>query len=605
MKKLLLTVAFIMVIMSFGFAAYAADWPQFQKDAKNSGIYDSGTALPITLPTKTSVLTEAGGFFGIDSCPIYVTTGDTGYAYVFPSKNLFEYGVSSSGLQLNDSLQLVNPGGFQLSTPASDGSSIYVATNDMFNQIQNKDFTEGADGFAHWATQGSPVFSTTTVDSKTCAKLYEASNIGERSGSLVQTGVSIPSPSTVRLAFAYKYEHTGSAPTQGITVEVKPTTGSTWVEIYPAGTDYYDDGWYYVNFNVTDPAAFPAAGNYDIRFTWNYDIGAGSTATCYFSDCQLIAQSFGVKKITGLGSGTLSLVPGFGGGLGVKKGQSNNPVKYYSDGTDEYLVVGQYGGSNYFCLNPANGDLKWTFDVTGTGGYYWAGAALANGVAIFGDDNGCVHVVPLDQTGSAAEVDQDPATPGVQPYDLEPERGPVSVRSSVCYYDVPGSNIDKLYLTARSKSYGQFGYIYELDYNASTRQIVDKTPRDPDSNGNGGYSTSTPCRYDNYVFFGANGGLYVCEITGGVMGVPNRVADNTGGIQASPVVQKLNNKYYIYATRNIQGGKAFCAEYDPAASPKGSLRWETTAQNFTLQGFAAADGKLFFGDDAGYLYYLH
>lgn len=607
-KRLALIMAVLLLATSLALPAYAADWPQFQRDAKNSGIYDSGTALPTTTPTATSVYLQGGPpqFFGIDSCPIYVTTGGTGYTYVFPTNTLYEHYTSGNSLLLKDSLQLVSPGGFQLSTPASDGSSIYVATNDMFNQTQNKDFTTSLDG---WTTGSSinppPAITQATVSSQTCAKIDEDSPSTNGDG-WVQQSVNIPDNTTVRVAFSYFQQYDDDAPSQhDFLVRVKkssdPDIPANWQTIITTTSATYGS-WLPVNNNISS-SYFPTVGvSYDFRFLFDYNTAADSNDTygC-FTDCQVIVQSFGVKKITGLDTGTLSLDPNFSGGLGTVRGQANTPVKYYSDATGNYLVVGQYGSGSYFCLDPATGNKKWQYTPSPATTFYWAGAAVAKGVAIFGDDNGNVHVVLLNQSGTATEVDQDPNTPGIQPYKLSTTPNE-KVRSSICYYDTGGgaNSTDYLYLTTRTDTSGS---LYQLAYNITTHIIT--AAGNPVSDN---YSTSTPVRYDNYVFFGASG-LYVSQISNGTLGTPASISAGLfspalGAVQSSPVVQKTGSVYNVYATENKANGRAFCINYN-SSNNTSSLGWSTPSQNFVLQGFAAADGKLFYGDDAGYFYYLH
>ncbi|MCR4419025.1 MAG: PQQ-binding-like beta-propeller repeat protein [Clostridia bacterium] len=608
-KTLVIFLALLLVALVAATPALAADWPQFQKDAKNSGIY-TGAALPTgSTATVTSVQTEYGSFFGIDSTPIYVTTNDTGYVYVFPFQKLYEYYTSGNSLVAGSTPLTVDTGGFQLCTPASDGNSIFLGVNTHLNQTQNKDFTTSLDGWTTGSSAGSPEFSQTTVSGKTCARIHENDPSTDGDGYIQQT-VYVPSNSNVRIAFSYLQQYTGSPPSQRlIKVQVKRPSDSTWNTALTITPTAYDT-WVPVNENIST-TYFPNSGvNYDIRFVFDYTTSASSTATCCFTDCQVIAQSMGVEKVTGLGTGALSLNSNFCNL--AQSGQANTPLKYYQNATGSYLLLGKWTGSTggkYFCIDANTGQVKWEYTGGSPKGYYWAGAACVDDVAIFGDEDGKVHVVKLepDQDGNAIEVDQDTNTPGVQAYDLTQSNEPI--RSSICYYDNATGN-DYLYLTSAD------GYLYQLEYNPTTQRIVGAvTPVQPQN-----YCTSTPVRYGDWVYVGmgriyGGSGLWAVPVSGGGFGRPVELVSedpndlNLRIIQSSPVVYPASDtEIYIYVTENNQGGRAVCVKhyYDEEEEQwKSEGRWTYTSQNYVLQGFAAADGKLFYGDDSGYLYYVH
>lgn len=599
MKKLLLIVAVIMVIMSFGFMAYAADWPQFQNNQYNSGIISE--APPTTTPSSASVHLEHGGFFGIDSTPIFVTppSSTTGFVYVFPFQHIYECYRNGSNLTINASKN-VDIGGFQLCTPASDGSSIFLGVNTHFNQTKNKDFTTSLADWTTGSNAGSPEFSQATESGKTCAKIYE-NDVVDGDGYLEQT-VRVPLASNVRLAFSFLQKYTGSAPAQhDVKVMVKREGTSTWNTIYTTSSAIYND-WVPVNENISN-TYFPYSNqNYTVRFVFDYQPASGSTATCCFTDCQIIAQSMGLKKVTGLGTGTLAVDDNF---CNLKEsGQANTPLKYYQNATGSYLLLGNYTsstGAKYFCINAANGTKKWEYTNGAPSGYYWAGAAVVNDAAIFGDEDGKVHVVMLepDNNGNAVEVDQDSTTPGIQPYDINTSSS-AHIRTTINYYDVPGTNEDKLYVVDYD------GYLYQLNYNSSTHIITSGGAGVRASGVN--YSTSSPVRIDDKVFYGA-GGLSVSRISGGNLQTPVSIGTGIGKVQSSPVVYKADDyNYYIYVTENSSSGKAYCVHYyyDTATYDwKSKTIWTFTSGDFTLQGFAAANGDLYFGNDSGYLYALY
>ncbi|MEG3068952.1 MAG: hypothetical protein RQM95_12330 [Syntrophaceticus schinkii] len=335
----------------------------------------------------------------------------------------------------------------------------------------------------------------------------------------------VPLASNVRLAFSFLQKYTGSAPAQhDVKVMVKREGTSTWNTIYTTSSAIYND-WVPVNENISN-TYFPYSNqNYTVRFVFDYQPASSSTATCCFTDCQIIAQSMGLKKVTGLGTGTLDVDNNF---CNLKEsGQANTPLKYYQNATGSYLLLGNYTsstGAKYFCINAANGTKKWEYTNGAPSGYYWAGAAVVNDAAIFGDEDGKVHVVMLepDNNGNAVEVDQDSTTPGIQPYDINTSSS-AHIRTTINYYDVPGTNEDKLYVVDYD------GYLYQLNYNSSTHIITSGGAGVRASGVN--YSTSSPVRIDDKVFYGA-GGLSVSRISGGNLQTP--VSIGTGIERCSP-----------------------------------------------------------------------
>ena len=579
-------VVVMVVVMSFGSAAFASDWLQFQKDAKNSGIYtDTGNPLPTSAPSSAYVSTQAGGFFGIDSSPIFAGS----YAYVFPITNIYE--VYANGSAVRDSETVESTGGFQLCTPASDGSSVFVGINDMINQTTNKDFTTDLSGWTTGSSAGSPEFSQATVSDRTCARIYEGDASTNGDGHIRQT-VNKPYNTSVRLQFSYLQQYTESAPSAStINVYAQPSGGSKTL-IYTTSSGTYNE-WIPVNENIT----LSSTGNHEITFEWDYTTSDDSTATCCFTDCEFITQSVGVKKVTGLGD---NLVVNSNFCSLEATGQANTPLKYHEYGNNKYLLLGTWVSTTsgkYYCVDATNGNVKWNFTPSTGAGFYWAGAACFEGYAIFGDDQGNVHVVNLDQSGTAVEVDQDSGTEGTQPYDLTNLTN-AKIRTSICYYDVPDNVNDKLYVADYD------GYLYQLNYNSSTHIITSGGARVRADGVT--YSTSSPVRIDDRVFYGA-GGLSVSEISSGTLQTPVSIGSGIGRVQASPVVYKAGtDDYYIYVTENVNNGRAICVRYYKSGGNwTSSNAWTFTSNNYILQGFAAANGKLYFGNDSGRLYVLY
>ena len=134
-KWIALLVSAIIVIAVTSSVAIADDWPQFQKDEKNSGwTTDSGPlTAPVFEPGGDSWRRglPSAGYSAIDTTQIvvgdfvYVLTADQSAAYLYK----FHKDGSGSGWT-NNRTQVGNAGYMQLSNPTSDGSStIFVANN--------------------------------------------------------------------------------------------------------------------------------------------------------------------------------------------------------------------------------------------------------------------------------------------------------------------------------------------------------------------------------------------------------------------------------------------------------------------------------------------
>jgi hypothetical protein len=74
----------------------------------------------------------------------------------------------------------------------------------------------------------------------------------------------------------------------------------------------------------------------------------------------------------------------------------------------------------------------------------------------------------------------------------------------------------------------------------------------------------------------------------------------TYGSEASPALSIQGGEPYIYITTDTADGAAYC--FDGG----GNVRWQYVPDHpeYILQGVAIAEGKVFFGNDAGYLYAL-
>jgi outer membrane protein assembly factor BamB len=168
-----------------------------------------------------------------------------------------------------------------------------------------------------------------------------------------------------------------------------------------------------------------------------------------------------------------------------------------------------------------------------------------------------------------------------------------SIRSGI------STNVEqnRLYLTSRN------GYLFSVGFDSTTGAF------EPASGWNyriDTYSTSTPVFLNGRIyvcsggsFAGQEGGMY-CLDEGGNLLWHNDIAGEQYGSQASPAISVQDDDLYIYVTTGEPEAALVCLDGD------GHQIWSYVPPytEYTLQGAAIYDGKVYFVNDAGYLYAL-
>ena len=274
---------------------------------------------------------------------------------------------------------------------------------------------------------------------------------------------------------------------------------------------------------------------------------------------------------------------------GSSYAQLNTPVTYYNNSTAEFIFFGDWNGNNkYYCYNvtanttTTNNTKVWERASTSSSGYYWAGAAVIGDYLVYGDDGGNLTSVYRCNGTTEDELDT----------------GSGRIRSSITWNVSAGNaNYGHIFFTNRSGN-----HITRIGFNKSTGEF-NSSDRWSHSIG---YSTSTPAVYNGRVYvgqggFGNNGKLYCLD---GSDGSEEWCFTPNGGVQSSPALSIQNSgvNVYIYFTTNCEDGRVYCLDKN------GNERWhyETneagTSGGYVLQGVAISDGRVFFGNDGGYLY---
>lgn len=607
-KKLSFILTALLVMSLMTASVFAADWTSFQKDSANSGI--ATDSPPITSPTIDSVELSQGGFYGIDVPPLIVKEGNDEYAYVLSSESdgtskVRKYKCSDRSVPngWTNGVTVDSNGGFQLATPVINGTTMYLGVSDILQKLLNTGFNSDTSNWTTYIAEGSPTIAWDANGGDGCVKINQSAG-----GTLTKAGVyqqvTLNKNDKVRMSMRIKFLK-GSGSNNPTTLRGRVLAsndgGSTWTDMRYVSFSYTGD-WSYVNTDVTPFFPFTAneTDDYLVKFQPEFTSGSSSTAYALLDDCCLYAENIKLKKITGIDGSTptVSTVAEIGDG-----GQFNTPLLY----DNGYVYLGSWKGGvegKYYKVDISATNTYTTYSPgVAADGFYWAGAALVGNYIVFGGDNSMVHVLNKSSMTEVASY----LTKGNG-------QGQASdagyIRSSICYRDVPDSNIDYIYFTDR----GSTGYLWCLTINSSTGALGHAW------HSSIGYSTSTPVFYDgpdeDYIFVGvgqfSTGRVYAFDTSGNELSYADLT---TGGVQSSPVVYHYMDDGvqtpHVYFATNGNYGKGYCKKFyfdgsdymfeDVWAAPGGT----SPAGSYTLQGMAASGDYVVWGNDLGTIYFAH
>jgi len=587
----------LVMLMAFAGAALATNWPQFQFNERNIGT--TSDSAPSLLPDNTwSQYTHSGGWSGIDTTPIVL--GD--HVYVLADDGRL-YKFNKTGGNAVWSAVVDENSGFQLATPATDGTNIYAAVNEFTDVITNGNFQSNTNDWSTQTVAGSPEFSwdSTGHENGGCAKISETDASTNGEGYYYQGSLNFSRYDKVRLYYAWKKGYETSAPSQqDIYITIEKPDGTTVNIDSQTGVPAAYDTWYTVNKDVSS-SAFNQNGNYKIRLRYDYETTVGGKAYAWFDEVKLFKEKMKVKKVSNLGNDNPTVTTLFD----PQRGQANTPVTYENG----YIYLGSWPGNDrygrYYCVRTSDGNKMWEYTAPErpgqtSNGYYWAGAAVVGNYVVFGDDQSYLTV--LNKVYGNV-IDQDGGQAGNQPFDLltihNEDSNRRQVRSSV-HYDGAG----KIYFTSRK-------YLWCFGIN-NDGVLTHRWDYNLESLGNdGGCSTSTPVVYNNRVYvgkgsFGTGSGHHLFSFYAADEGVHDEgdwnwtFEDANGGVQSSPVISSSNS--LIYFTTNCTYGRVYCVNSSGVQQWYYQSNQAGTSGGNILQGVAASDGWLFFGNDGGYLY---
>ncbi len=229
-----------------------------------------------------------------------------------------------------------------------------------------------------------------------------------------------------------------------------------------------------------------------------------------------------------------------------------------------------------------------TWKLTHTGGFYWAGAYVADNCVVFGSDNGT-----NDNSAGAVLYSVNPITGRVIDT-VNNISG--DIRSTVAYNDgyVYCTSKAGKFIKVQLNADGTFGEATQLDL--------------------GGASTGTPAIYNNVAFVGVSGpsqfgttGHKVKAIDVAAMNILSD-AGTPGYSQSSALISTayLNDgKLYAYMTYNLEPGGVYVITYDTNSKALASAPLFTpdgAKSNYNISNIVCdSDGTLYFKNDSGYL----
>ena len=570
MRKRLSLLGLVMAFVMVFSVGVSANWNQYQGSDTHTGKITDAAPLTSSLGTLADTDSHVGlpalnftqtSWSGVDTTPVMETYGGNTYAYVI-------YNGVGNGAQLSrincadnsvTSMQLSTQGGFQLSTPYLDSEAgiLYVATGNYYNILVNNEF----------ATTGSWVLpSGVTIDT-------------------ADESVTVPAGKTISQTFNYALS--SSAQTQ-LTSGIKLVSGTSATVTYtltkPDGTS--------VTLATQDVTAtntwtyLEELGSGDVKATGDYTISVAVTGgTVKLDYVTYSRQTYGISAVD-RNLTTKTPVGGTENG-----GQINTPVMKYGD----YIYYGTYnGGYKYYQVyvgangnGHTYGDLK---SYKGVKDFYWAGAirVTVNGTnyIVFGGDDGYLYCTPEANFGDSTATKK---------YNLS-GLGSVTagnVRSSI------SSDGTYLYFTS------QGGYLWR----ASIASLPTGSPSFENIELDG-TSTSTPAISDSkYIYVGYynsfdKGGVQAFDLENFIL--MDTVCSGEGfPVQSSILVSSVGDYDYIYFTTNYKTGAGYCYRYDALYGGGGTKMWQTTGSTYTLQGMAACNGYLTFGNDHNKFYVIH
>jgi outer membrane protein assembly factor BamB len=222
-----------------------------------------------------------------------------------------------------------------------------------------------------------------------------------------------------------------------------------------------------------------------------------------------------------------------------------------------------------------------------TGGFQWCGASVAGDHLVYGDHEGVLRSVRIEDGTLADELD---LADGSRIDFAREDAG--RVRDSVNYRDG--------WIYTASESSAESGYAWKVGFDEDYGTFENRGWSVPV-----GFSTSTPAVYGGRVYLGVG--------EHGHPGALDCIDDSSGeviwsypldaGVKSSPVVSASEDRpRLIFSTAKVDGS-IYCLE-DAGDGPALTWRFDPPDDGYILAGVAVSDGMVYFGTEKGHFYCL-
>nr|WP_321430987.1 PQQ-binding-like beta-propeller repeat protein [uncultured Methanolobus sp.] len=331
------------------------------------------------------------------------------------------------------------------------------------------------------------------------------------------------------------------------------------------------------------------------EINWTSEIvkGKGITSplgTCAYGNGKLFvgafSQLYSYDALTGEELWNVTISTG-----NIDSVQINTPLTYDNGMIyfGEWYGVGE-ASRKYYCYNE-DGTERWSLPSGEEEGYYWAGAAIVGNCLVYAGDNGNITSVNKYSGEVIDEIDIK------EVFDI-PGGLREDIRCSITFEPE----------TRRLYTFTESGYCISLilkERGSFDTSDVHKIRLES--------GTSTPAVYNGRVYVGTGKfdppGTFYCLDSSDLSEIWNYTPN--GGVQASPAISTAyddgDGEIYIYFTSNMKNATVYCLrDFDGNTEP--DVRWTyeppEETNEYTLHGVSIKDGRLFYGNDHGYVFGL-
>lgn len=591
MRKSLVVVLALIMVFAMSSAAFAdtTSWTSFQGNDQNNGVI---TGTFSTEPTWDAVpLLDYGkgtGWSGVDCQPLMTTESGKTYAYVVTDSKVGPkaFKVDCEEKRIADGWErgvaLADIPTAQLGTGTIVNDTWYLPVSYDYQILPN----------AYMSYNGGWSISTQNLshyyDEQTYTGLHFQTR-GPNGGIATMVSAAPMKPIDVSIediwadfAIQFGTEQSAAMTDMHVTMSIKADTETNWIqigELHAAEIPLGVVKEYSVNCTrQLQQAGMTGAKNYRMKLQFSFDFHGSVADEVIVKKAEVYKNNMFVKKIENISTNekpsavTMIDYHAYSGTIdGGRGGQLNTPMVYINGNLFfGNWIRGDANGNNYakyFKLNVNSNQLT-TLDTGHTDdGFYLAGATVhkagSTTYIIFGSDNSHLYMFNANTNSLVSEVSS-----GITG----------QIRSSVSYAD------GGYFFTSKPG----YAYKYVLVGTTLTKAWGCQLQ---------GACNATPTIYDGMVYvslgqFGDTSGKFVgCNIDTGEWDFGDYTPG--GPVQSSMLIYDAGDEdLYTYYTVNKADGKGYCKKLG-----QGNVPVAIGENGYTLQGFAAANGYVVYGND--------